>query len=86
VFRLCSREKIEDVLLALMKEPLNTNDLQARGIVGGSTASRILKRLAEHGLVEQVLVDGRPKYKLTEKGQKVAELLKKIHEIVEGDP
>ena len=84
-FRLCAREKIEDVLLALYKEPLNTNDLQMRGIVGGSTASRLLKRLKELGLVEPVLVNGSPKYKLTEKGRRVAELIMEIHKIVESD-
>ena len=85
MFRLCTREKIEDVILALYKEPLNTNDLQTRGIVGGSTASRIVKRLKELGLVEPVIIDGSPKYKLTEKGRKIAELLMQIYKIIEED-
>ena len=85
MFRLCTREKIEDVILALYKEPMNTNDLQTRGIVGGSTASRIVKRLKELGLVEPVIINGSPKYRLTEKGRKVAELLMQMYQVVEGD-
>ncbi len=85
MFRLCTREKIEDVILALYKEPMNTNDLQTRGIVGGSTASRIMKRLKELGLVEPVIINGSPKYRLTEKGRKVAELLMQMYQVVEGD-
>jgi len=85
LFRLCTREKIEDVILALYKEPMNTNDLQTRGIVGGSTASRIMKRLKELGLVEPVIINGSPKYRLTEKGRKVAELLMQMYQVVEGD-
>lgn len=83
--KLCpGQTKIEEILIELLKEPLNTNDLKAKGY-SGSAITTAVRWLKAYKLAETRIIEGVPKIVLNEKGRKIAELVKQIHEIL-GDP
>jgi len=77
--------KVEDVILALDEKPLTRRELQLILGLGGGTTKQIVDWLLEKGLVEEKIVSRyRVELILTEKGKKLAYLVKEINKIV-GD-
>lgn len=71
-----------DVLLTLCEhDELNFSDI-AKLMEYRQTTTRVLKELRDAGLLERRVLDDRSvKYKLSEKGKAISEILKEIKEI-----
>ncbi len=76
-------KKVEDVLLALYEKPLTRREIQLILGLGGGTTKKIVDWLVEKGLAEEVPVSRyRVEVRLTEKGRRLAGLIREIKEIV----
>ena len=80
-------KKVEDVLLALYEKPLTRREIQLILGLGGGTTKQIVDWLLEKGLAEEKIVSRyRVELVLTEKGRRLAQLVKEISRIVgDGD-
>ena len=81
-------KKVEQVILAIAKEgEIQRKEIAYKYGIAGGTVSKIVNWLLERGLAEEVPVS---RYKvvvrLTDKGRRLAELVKEIEELVGGDP
>jgi DNA-binding MarR family transcriptional regulator len=87
VGRLCTvSRKVEDVVLALAEREMTRKELLAAADVGQGTLIKIVDWLLKRGFAVEVPVS---RYKvvlrLTEKGRRLAALVREIEELV-GDP
>ena len=81
---LCSvSKKVEDVILVLDKKPLMRIEIQYETRIGGGTVKKIVDWLIQEGFAEEIPVSRyRVEVKLTEKGKKLAQLIKEIHKLL----
>ena len=78
-------KKVEDVILAIDEKPLQRREIQLILGLGGGTTKRIVDWLVEKGLAEEVPVSRyRVEVRLTEKGRRLAQLIKEIQKIIGG--
>ncbi len=83
--KLCVSRKIEDVLLAFLEYgPMSRTELREKAKIGGQTQKDIVNYMLENGIVEEYFDEKRDRVvlRLTEKGRQIAELVKKIHELL----
>lgn len=74
----------QEILVTLEKEGPSGFGHLARQVDDKSTANRALRRLVDAGLVERRVLQDRLRsveYKLTQRGQEVAEIAKRLREI-----
>ena len=84
--KLCVSKKIEDVLLVLLNHPegLMRSEIRDVAKIGAQTQKDLVKFLLDKGLAEEVYDNKRDRVviRLTEKGRKIAELVKQINELL----
>lgn len=83
---ICSvSRKIEPVLLALAEKPMTRKEIEFKLGLGSGTVHKIVHWLLDKGLAEEVAVSRyRVEVRLTERGRKLAELVRAVEELV-GD-
>jgi DNA-binding HxlR family transcriptional regulator len=79
---LCKQHFIEIILL-LRESPRSFNELLKLLNAYPDTLNRRLKELSKMGVIVQTQENKKIKYKLTEKGSQIAELLEELLEIME---
>ncbi len=76
---LLQKKFLIEIILTLKDEPLAFNEIQIRLKIYSDTLSRRLKELEKSGIIEAIITneeDGkRVRYRLTDKGNKIAPLL-----------
>ena len=81
--KLCNvSSKVEEVILALMEKPYSRVELRDRLGLGAQTVKTIVDWLRDHGFVEERLEGRKVRLYLTEKGKKLAELVKQLDELI----
>lgn len=78
-------KRVEEVVLALSEKPMTRIELMAQLQLGGGTVKKIVDWLIENGLAEEVPVSRyRVEVRLTEKGRRLAELVREIQMLLES--
>ena len=78
-------KRVEEVILALDRESMTRLELMAKLGVGGGTVKKIVDWLLENGLAEEVPVSRyRVEVRLTEKGRRLAALIREIQSLLES--
>ena len=76
-----------DIIIALKNEPLAFNEIQSQLKIYSDTLSRRLKELEQLGIIEASIIKDykgkRVRYKLTQKGNKIAPLLNEAMKTLE---
>ncbi len=81
--KLCSvSSKVEEVILALYEYPYSRVELRDKLKLGAQTVKDIVDWLRDNGLIEERLDGRKVRLHLTEKGKKLAELVKQIEELL----
>ena len=81
--KLCSASsKVEEVIIALYREPLSRLQLREKLGLGAQTVTNISRWLINNGLVEEKIEGRYVKLVLTEKGKKLAELVMEIEKLI----
>ncbi|MCE4608817.1 MAG: hypothetical protein F7C36_00335 [Desulfurococcales archaeon] len=79
-------KKIEDVIIALDEKPMRRMDIAYRLGIGGGTVKKIVDWMLENNLAEEVPVSRfNVEVRLTEKGKKLAKLVKEIQKLLEEE-
>ena len=81
--KLCSvSSRVEDVILALMEKPYSRVELRDRLGLGAQTVKNIVEWLRDEGLIVEKLEGKKIRLYLTEKGRRLAELIKEIDKLI----
>lgn len=85
--KLLHKKFIVNIIVALKNEPLAFNEIQSHLKIYSDTLSRRLKELEESGIIEASIAQDekgkRVRYRLTEKGNKIAPLVIEAIKILE---
>mgnify|MGYP000350736957 CR=1 FL=1 len=83
MMRLICKKHFTSILFLLLESPKSFNELLRILKAYPDTLAKRIRELSELGLIVRDGSDGRLKYRLTDKGIRVAELVKEIEEIIE---